>query len=94
MDWLVDHLAVVMFFGLIFIMFLGYPVAFLLGAMGIGFGLLGVLTDVFNVAQFANLLPRDTANTAVWLQRVSHAFETAGPDYALWMARHHCELYP
>ena len=23
----------------------------------------------------------------VWLQRVSHAFETAGPDYALWMAR-------
>ena len=58
MDWLVDHLAVVMFFGLIFIMFLGYPVAFLLGAIGIGFGFLGVLTDVFNVAQFANLLPR------------------------------------
>jgi tripartite ATP-independent transporter DctM subunit len=39
-------------------MFLGYPVAFLLGAIGIGFGFLGVLTDVFNVAQFANLLPR------------------------------------
>ena len=37
--------------------------------------------------RIANLLPRDTANTAVWLQRVSHAFETAGPDYALWMAR-------
>ena len=39
-------------------MFLGYPVAFLLGAIGIGFGFLGMLTDVFNVAQFANLLPR------------------------------------
>jgi tripartite ATP-independent transporter DctM subunit len=58
MDWFADHLAVVMFFGLVFIMFLGYPVAFLLGAVGIGFGFLGVLTDVFNVAQFANLLPR------------------------------------
>ena len=58
MDWLIDHLAVVMFFGLVFIMFLGYPVAFLLGAIGIGFGFLGVLTDIFNVGQFANLLPR------------------------------------
>jgi tripartite ATP-independent transporter DctM subunit len=58
MDWLVDHLAVVMFFGLVLIMFLGYPVAFLLGAIGIGFGFLGALTDVFSVAQFANLLPR------------------------------------
>ncbi len=58
MTWIVDHLAVVMFFALIFIMFLGYPVAFLLGAIGIGFGFLGVLTDVFNMVQFANLLPR------------------------------------
>jgi tripartite ATP-independent transporter DctM subunit len=58
MDWLIDHLAVVMFFALIFIMFLGYPVAFLLGAIGIGFGFLGVAADVFNLTQFANLLPR------------------------------------
>jgi len=33
MDWLIDHLAVVMFFALIFIMFLGYPVAYLLGVL-------------------------------------------------------------
>jgi tripartite ATP-independent transporter DctM subunit len=58
MDWLIDHLAVVMFFALILIMFLGYPVAFLLGAIGVGFGFLGVLTGVFNTGQFANLLPR------------------------------------
>src|SRR5512134_3138950 len=37
--------------------------------------------------RISNLLPRDTASTAVWLQRVSHALEAAGPDYALWMAR-------
>ena len=36
-DWLIDHLAVIMFVALVFIMFLGYPVAFLLGAIGIGF---------------------------------------------------------
>ena len=58
MTWLVDHLAVVMFFALVFIMFLGYPVAFLLGAIGIGFGFLGIVFDIFNQAQFANLLPR------------------------------------
>ena len=57
-DWLIDHLAVVMFFALIFIMFLGYPVAFLLGAIGIMFGFLGILFDVYSMTQFANLLPR------------------------------------
>ncbi len=58
MDWLVDHLAVVMFFALIVIMFFGYPVAFLLGAIGIGFGFLGVAVETFSLVQFANLLPR------------------------------------
>ncbi|MFZ2650375.1 MAG: TRAP transporter large permease subunit [Burkholderiaceae bacterium] len=58
MNWLIDHLAVVMFFALLFIMFLGFPVAFLLGAIGIGFGFLGYAFDVFKVGQFANLLPR------------------------------------
>jgi hypothetical protein len=57
-DWLIDHLAVIMFVALVFIMFLGYPVAFLLGAIGIGFGLLGILFDVYSMTQFANLLPR------------------------------------
>jgi tripartite ATP-independent transporter DctM subunit len=57
-DWLIDHLAVVMFVALVFIMFLGYPVAFLLGAIGIGFGFLGILFDVYSMTQFANLLPR------------------------------------
>ncbi len=58
MDWLIDHLAVVMFFALIFAMFIGYPVAFLLGAVGVFFGLLGMAFDVFHMIQFANLMPR------------------------------------
>lgn len=57
-DWLIDHLAVIMFFGLILVMFLGYPVAFLLGATGVFFGLIGIYFDVYSMTQFANLLPR------------------------------------
>ena len=58
MDWLIDHLAVIMFVALVVVMFAGYPVALLLGAIGVYFGYFGMLSDVFNVAQFANLLPR------------------------------------
>jgi len=57
-DWMIDHLAIFMFFALIFVMFIGYPVAFLLGATGVFFGLIGMYEGVFNMAQFANLLPR------------------------------------
>ncbi|MEZ5819162.1 MAG: TRAP transporter large permease subunit [Hyphomicrobiaceae bacterium] len=57
-EWITDHLAVLMFFVLTFIMFVGYPVAFVLGAIGIFFGLLGVYFGVFSLIQFANLMPR------------------------------------
>ena len=57
-EFIADHLAVVMFFGLIVFMFVGFPVAFLLGACGVFFGLLGVAEGMFNMVQFANLLPR------------------------------------
>lgn len=57
-DWLIDHLAVLMFFALVFVMFIGYPVAFVLGAVGIFFGLIGVYFGVYQMVQFANLLPR------------------------------------
>jgi tripartite ATP-independent transporter DctM subunit len=58
MEWFADHLAIIMFLVLTFIMFCGYPVAFVLGAIGIIFGYLGILFGVFNIVQFANLLPR------------------------------------
>jgi len=58
MDWIADHLPVIMFLVLTFVMFCGYPVAFVLGAIGIFFGLLGIAFGVFNMVQFANLLPR------------------------------------
>ncbi len=57
-DWMIDHLAIFMFLVLTFIMFIGYPVAFVLGAIGIIFGFIGVYFGVFQMVQFANLLPR------------------------------------
>jgi len=58
MEWIADHLAVIMFLVLTIIMFVGYPVAFVLGAIGIFFGWLGIYFGLFNPVQFANLLPR------------------------------------
>jgi len=57
-EWFADHLALVMFIVLTFIMFVGYPVAFVLGAIGIFFGWLGIYFGLFHPIQFANLLPR------------------------------------
>ncbi len=57
-DLFVDNLAVLMFMALTVIMFIGYPVAFVLGATGVFFALLGIWAGVFKPAQFASLLPR------------------------------------
>lgn len=57
-EWIVDHLAVVMFFSLIVALFCGYPVAFSLGAMGVLFGFVGWLFDEFRWIQFASIMPR------------------------------------
>ena len=58
MEFIADHLAVIMFAVLTFIMFVGYPVAFVLGAVGIIFGFIGIYFGMFAEVQFANLLPR------------------------------------
>lgn len=58
MEWFGDHLPIVMFGVLTFIMFVGYPVAFVLGAVGIFFGWLGIYFGLFHPVQFSNLLPR------------------------------------
>ncbi|WP_439573564.1 TRAP transporter large permease [Phreatobacter sp.] len=57
-DFFIDHLAILMFFTLIGVMFVGYPVAFVLGATGVFFALLGIWGGVFRPVQFASLLPR------------------------------------
>ena len=57
-DWIVEHLAAVMFFFLFGCLFLGYPVAFTLGAVGILFGLIGWFFGEFRMVQFHAIMPR------------------------------------
>lgn len=58
MDWLIDHLGLLMFVSLAFLMFTGLPVAFILGGVSLAFGVLAWSLDAFNLLQFYNLLVR------------------------------------
>ena len=53
-----DYLPLFMFAALGILLFSGYPVAFVLGGVGLAFGFIGIYFDVFNFIQFFNLLPR------------------------------------
>ncbi|NLD68925.1 MAG: TRAP transporter large permease subunit [Limnobacter sp.] len=58
MDWLIDHLGVVMFVVMAALLFTGFPVALILGGVSLAFGAIGWALDVFNPLQFYNLLIR------------------------------------
>lgn len=53
-----DYLPLFMFGALGMLLFSGYPVAFVLGGVGLTFGFVGIYFEVFNFIQFFNLLPR------------------------------------
>jgi tripartite ATP-independent transporter DctM subunit len=57
-DWLIDHLGLVMFLVLALLLFTGFPVAFVLGGVSLAFGAIAWGLDVFNPVQFYNLLVR------------------------------------
>jgi TRAP-type mannitol/chloroaromatic compound transport system permease large subunit len=42
MDWLADHLALIMFLSMFVAIFLGYPVAFVMGGLALTFALAGM----------------------------------------------------
>src|ERR687892_251252 len=75
MEWIADHLAILMFLVLTFIMFVGYPVAFVLGGVALAFGVLGIMLDVFRPAQFGSLIPR------IWGQAVQNQVLIAVPMF-------------
>ena len=53
-----DYLPLFMFAVLGVLLFSGYPVAFVLGGVGLAFGFIGMYFDVFDFIQFFNLAPR------------------------------------
>jgi tripartite ATP-independent transporter DctM subunit len=57
-EWLIDHLAIFMFFALILCLFIGFPVGFTLGGVAVLFGFIGAYFDVFNMARWGVIMPR------------------------------------
>ncbi len=55
---LIDSLPLLMFAALALLLFSGYPVAFVLGGIGLGFGLLGMELGVFHFLQFNSIPSR------------------------------------
>lgn len=74
-DWFGDHLAILMFAVLTVIMFVGFPVAFVLGGVALGFAVLGMMFDTFHAAQLFALIPR------IWGQAVQNPALIAIPMF-------------
>ena len=70
-----DYLPLVMFLSLAFLLFSGFPVAFILGGLALLFGLLGYLLDVFSLIEFFNFLPR------IWGQAAENLVLVAVPAF-------------
>jgi tripartite ATP-independent transporter DctM subunit len=57
-DWFGDNLALIMFASMFFFIFVGYPVAFIMGGLSLIFGLIGWWFGVFNPVGLYNIVPR------------------------------------
>jgi tripartite ATP-independent transporter DctM subunit len=55
---LIDALPLFMFGTLAVLLFLGFPVAFVLGGVGLAFGFIGWMVDAFRIIEFFNISPR------------------------------------
>lgn len=58
LETIAHFLPVLMFGSMVLLIFTGYPVAFVLGAIGVSFGLIGIVLDEFHMIQFRNVVPR------------------------------------
>ena len=58
LDLFIDYMPLFMFLVLAILLFSGYPVAAVLGGVGLGFGYLGVYLDVFVPIEFFNIVGR------------------------------------
>ena len=54
----IELLPVFMFLALALLLFSGFPVAFVLGGVGLFFGFIGISLDVFNLIEFFNIISR------------------------------------
>lgn len=70
-----EYLPIVMFLTLAFLLFSGFPVAFILGGLAMLFGLLGYFLGVFKLIEFFNFMPR------IWGQAAENLVLVAIPAF-------------
>ena len=57
-SWLASHLALIMFVSMFFFIFIGYPVAFIMGGLSLVFALFGAGLGIFTVSDLSNIVLR------------------------------------
>jgi tripartite ATP-independent transporter DctM subunit len=57
-DWLADNLALIMFASMFVFIFVGYPVAFVMGGLSLLFAIFGAWLGVFNLTSLYSIVPR------------------------------------
>ncbi|HEX5091337.1 MAG TPA: TRAP transporter large permease subunit [Burkholderiales bacterium] len=70
-----EFLPIVMFLTLAFLLFSGFPVAFILGGLAMLFGLIGYFLGVFKLIEFFNFMPR------IWGQAAENLVLVAIPAF-------------
>ena len=63
-DWLGDYLSLIMFVSMFFFIFMGYPVAFIMGGLALIFALAGAYLGVFNLIGISDIVLRMWAGVA------------------------------
>ena len=58
LDWLASNLALIMFVSMFFFIFVGYPVAFIMGGLSLVFALLGAWLGTFNMIGMTDIVLR------------------------------------
>ena len=58
LDWLTDYLALIMFVSMFFFIFIGYPVAFIMGGLALIFALVGTWLGVFRLVGLSDIVLR------------------------------------
>ena len=64
LDWLADYLSLIMFVSMFFFIFMGYPVAFIMGGLALAFAIAGAWLGVFNLLGISDIVLRMWAGVA------------------------------
>ena len=64
LDWLADYLSLIMFVSMFFFIFMGYPVAFIMGGLALIFALVGACLGVFKLIGISDIVLRMWAGVA------------------------------